>query len=367
MAPELRAKKHSATSQKPATKSKVVAPKRKAADDASPVTAKKAKSTKLDVTSKKASKAQKATEQTKADDEDPTSDEEDDQALALARVEESDEDDVEVHESLAFKEGQDVGKAPKASKAVRNAAEVGQTEASGVVYVGRIPHGFYEHEMRQYFSQFGDITKLRLSRNKKTGASKHYAFLEFAEESTAEIVSKTMNNYLLFGHLLKCRVIPKSQVHENLFKNANKRFKKIPHTKIAGNNLKKPLSEDKWAARISKTNQKRADQAKKLKEIGYEFEAPELKAAVAPKEVDEPAGEEQEAPKAIEAPPTLVEDATETPEAAEAQADDGVESLDGDRAVGKHALHKPAKANKQNGAKAGKKAKKPPKSKKAKA
>jgi hypothetical protein len=27
----------------------------------------------------------------------------------------------------------------------------------------------------QYFSQFGDVTRLRVSRNKKTGASKHYA------------------------------------------------------------------------------------------------------------------------------------------------------------------------------------------------
>jgi len=38
---------------------------------------------------------------------------------------------------------------------------------SAVVYVGRIPHGFYEEQMRAYFSQFGVIKNLRLSRNKK--------------------------------------------------------------------------------------------------------------------------------------------------------------------------------------------------------
>lgn len=43
----------------------------------------------------------------------------------------------------------------------------GQTEDRGVIYLGRIPHGFYEDQMRNYFSQFGDITRLRLSRNKK--------------------------------------------------------------------------------------------------------------------------------------------------------------------------------------------------------
>lgn len=42
-----------------------------------------------------------------------------------------------------------------------------QTEDRGVIYLGRIPHGFYEDQMRDYFSQFGEITRLRLSRNKK--------------------------------------------------------------------------------------------------------------------------------------------------------------------------------------------------------
>lgn len=36
-----------------------------------------------------------------------------------------------------------------------------------MVYVGHIPHGFYEEEMRGYFSQFGTVTRLRLARSKK--------------------------------------------------------------------------------------------------------------------------------------------------------------------------------------------------------
>lgn len=37
----------------------------------------------------------------------------------------------------------------------------------GVVYVGHIPHGFYEDEMKRYFSQFGHVKRVKLSRNKK--------------------------------------------------------------------------------------------------------------------------------------------------------------------------------------------------------
>ncbi|KAH9163715.1 hypothetical protein EDB89DRAFT_2144030 [Lactarius sanguifluus] len=44
---------------------------------------------------------------------------------------------------------------------------------TGVVYLGWIPHSdFYESQMHTYyFSQFGDISHLRLSRNKKADPS----------------------------------------------------------------------------------------------------------------------------------------------------------------------------------------------------
>lgn len=37
----------------------------------------------------------------------------------------------------------------------------------GAIYLGHIPHGFYEKEMKGYFSQFGKVTRLRLFRSKK--------------------------------------------------------------------------------------------------------------------------------------------------------------------------------------------------------
>ena len=39
-----------------------------------------------------------------------------------------------------------------------------------VVYLGHIPHGFYEEQMRGFFSQFGTVCRLRLARNKKARA-----------------------------------------------------------------------------------------------------------------------------------------------------------------------------------------------------
>merc|ERR1712100_976084 len=76
-----------------------------------------------------------------------------------------------------------------------------------VLYIGHVPRGFYEEQMRGYFSQFGEVTRLRLSRNKKTGKSKHYAFVEFKHPEVAQIVAESMNGYLLFESVLKVRTM----------------------------------------------------------------------------------------------------------------------------------------------------------------
>ncbi|RSM09708.1 hypothetical protein CEP52_004012 [Fusarium oligoseptatum] len=310
MAPELRKRKSVSDVQKAngvAKPVKAAKGKRKAAEDGSPVSLKKQ-------SRRKKSKKSKTVEEVKVVEEEETTtldipDESESEAEesneVKAIVEELDSGDEDITEGDAvFKPGQDVGKIPKVSKAVQKAAE-GADEDAGVIYIGRIPHGFYEHEMRQYFEQFGTIVALRLSRNKKTGASKHYAFVKFAEATTAEIVAKTMDNYLLFGHILKCRVIPKEQVHDDLFKGANRRFKAVPWNKMAGYQLQKPLTEAGWTKKVSKEQSRRAKKAAKLKEIGYEFEAPAIKDVPppAPKAIEN--GEEV---KAIEAAPAEKEE-----------------------------------------------------------
>ena len=386
MAPELRTRKPKGladTTAKPASKGKTGASttKRKAADDASPVAAKKAKPVKETQAKKpteskngllpsKESTVPKSTKPSKekkmdtqseddeeleavlADDDHPFSDEEDNETKTLAEAVDSDEEDgaVDAESEALFKPGQDVGKAPKPSKASKDAAAVSNGE-TGVLYVGRIPHGFYEHEMRQYFSQFGNILRLRLSRSKRTGASKHFAFLEFEDAAVAEVVQKTMDNYLLFSHVLKCKIVPKSQIHENLWKGANKRFKKVPGNKIAGNKLKKPLTELGWSERISREEKRRSSRAQKLLEMGYEFEAAKLKEPTdALKERAALEGVKDEEPQVIEAPPA------DTTAAAEPEV-----------ASGDLAVKKLTEKSKQGGPNpTGKKTKKPSKAKKAK-
>ena len=97
----------------------------------------------------------------------------------------------------------------------------------------------------EYFSQFGKVSKVRLSRSKTSGKSKHYAFLEFSSPEVARIVADATDGYMLFSQKLQSRVLSKDEVHEDLFKGANRVFKKVgaahacgqhrlPHAPTAG-------------------------------------------------------------------------------------------------------------------------------------
>lgn len=120
------------------------------------------------------------------------------------------------------------------------------------------------------------MTKLRLSRNRQTGASKHFAFVQFESAEVAKIVAKTMDNYLMFGHILKCKFAPEETLHPDVWKGANRRYRKIPHNKIEGKWLDSPKTKEYWAAKIEREQQKREAKAEKLKELGYQIEVPKM-------------------------------------------------------------------------------------------
>jgi nucleolar protein 15 len=147
-------------------------------------------------------------------------------------------------------------------------------KGAGVLYVGHIPHGFYEEQMRGFFSQFGTVSRLRLARNKKTGRSKHYAFVEFKQREVAEVVAKAMNGYLLFSKILVAKVVPPSDVHPETFKGAERPFKVIDRTAIARKEHNKPRTAERAARReAALLKGERAKRAKLAKAgIDYSFD-----------------------------------------------------------------------------------------------
>lgn len=143
---------------------------------------------------------------------------------------------------------------------------------STVVYLGRVPFGFFEDQMRAYFSQFGVVKRLRLSRNKKTGKSKHFAFIEFEHAEVAEIVASTHDNMLMCDRAIKCSIVPKNKQHPKMWRGADEKF--VPHNfkyaaKEAANGKKTAEQERTRLKRLVKSERKKR---KKLDTLGIELD-----------------------------------------------------------------------------------------------
>ncbi|XP_075613160.1 MKI67 FHA domain-interacting nucleolar phosphoprotein [Balearica regulorum gibbericeps] len=155
---------------------------------------------------------------------------------------------------------------------VRNNRAAKEKLTPGVVYVGHLPRGLCEPQIHQYFEQFGTVTRLRLSRSKKTGASKGYGFIEFESDDVAKIVADTMNNYLFSERLLKCQFISPERVHENLFKNSNKIFLKPSQPAVRRyNKIRSLVQKAKMTKRLLR---KEKLLRKRLAEKGLDYDFP---------------------------------------------------------------------------------------------
>lgn len=164
--------------------------------------------------------------------------------------------------------------------------EVRESKAT-ILYIGRIPHGFYENEMEGFFKQFGTIKRLRIARNKKTGKSKHFGFIEFESPEVAKVVAETMHNYLLFEHLLQVQLIPPEHVHPRLWKGVNRWYKPLDWVKIERKRQDKERTLDdhkKLVEGILKRDKKRR---KRIEAAGIDYECPEMVGSIqaAPKKI----------------------------------------------------------------------------------
>lgn len=193
-------------------------------------------------------------------------------------MEDYDDENVEAYLREIFADGEQAGgrTGDGAKKSKRRRADKYLTEpkvvpGGGVVCISRLPHGFYEAELRSYLSQFGGISRLRVSRNPRTGASRHYAFVEFRHAEVAKIVAETMNNYLLAGHLLQCSLVAEEKIHPELWKGANRRFVQVDWRKREAQKHNRTMEErGEELAAIDRERLKK--QQTRFQELGIDYD-----------------------------------------------------------------------------------------------
>jgi nucleolar protein 15 len=148
-----------------------------------------------------------------------------------------------------------------------------------VIYIGHLPALFGEQELSIFLKQFGKVLNVRVSRSKKTGGSRGYAFCQFQDPDVANIVAETLSGYLLFDakqHVRKrlvCHVVPNDKVHPKLFYG---RYMKKIITKPAKTSTSS-RSLPVITARLVKRERKKR---KALEAAGIEYDFPGYEAGV---------------------------------------------------------------------------------------
>lgn len=157
-------------------------------------------------------------------------------------------------------------------------AEDGQP--SRVLYIGHLPHGFYEKQLLGYFSQFGKVTRVRVSRSKKTAKAKHYAFVEFQHPEVARVAADAMDGYFLFTQKLVVKLMPASKVHPQLFVGSNRKFRVIPWRAIERSRHDRERSAEEHATHVARVIAKDKRRQAKIEKAGIEYDYPSLTEAM---------------------------------------------------------------------------------------
>ncbi len=70
------------------------------------------------------------------------------------------------------------------------------------LYVGNLSYNVTEDQLRELFSQAGQIKEVALITDRQTGRSKGFGFVEFATQAEAEKAIEMFNNHELDGRPL---------------------------------------------------------------------------------------------------------------------------------------------------------------------
>jgi len=71
------------------------------------------------------------------------------------------------------------------------------------IYVGNLPYDVSETDLREIFSQFGEISQINLITDKFSGQSKGFGFVEMENNSQADAAIKGLNESNFKGRNIK--------------------------------------------------------------------------------------------------------------------------------------------------------------------
>jgi RNA recognition motif-containing protein len=71
------------------------------------------------------------------------------------------------------------------------------------IYVGQLPYSVTEEELKDIFSEYGEIASLNLFKDRYSGQSKGFGFIDMPNNSEADKAIKALNKTMLKGREIK--------------------------------------------------------------------------------------------------------------------------------------------------------------------
>lgn len=71
------------------------------------------------------------------------------------------------------------------------------------IYVGQLPYSVTEDELREMFTEFGEVASMNLIKDRFSGQSKGFGFVEMPNNSEADTAIKALNKSMLKGREIK--------------------------------------------------------------------------------------------------------------------------------------------------------------------
>ena len=89
--------------------------------------------------------------------------------------------------------------------AVRTADVFSKKESTMNIYVSNIPYQTTEDELRDAFAGFGNVSSARIIKDKMTGKSRGFGFVEMGNDDEARAALEGMNGAELTGRKINAR------------------------------------------------------------------------------------------------------------------------------------------------------------------
>lgn len=79
------------------------------------------------------------------------------------------------------------------------------------IYIGNINYKLSEEELQQIFEEYGDVVSLKIIKDKRTGRSKGYGFVEMSNKESALQAIENLNRKEILGRKIVLSVAKLSQ------------------------------------------------------------------------------------------------------------------------------------------------------------